>query len=82
MPISATHVLIVLIIVLLLFGAPKLPGMARNIGKSMKIFKSEVRDLRDEDSPRAEITEDGGPSAEDQLGTDAKRQGDSAKRES
>lgn len=40
---SGWHLLIVLAIVLLLFGAPKLPGLARSIGQSMRIFKSEVK---------------------------------------
>ncbi|WP_262426448.1 twin-arginine translocase TatA/TatE family subunit [Brachybacterium sp. Z12] len=29
-----------------MFGANKLPGLARNMGKSMRIFKSEVEELR------------------------------------
>lgn len=35
--------LIVLVVILLLFGAPKLPALARSLGQSLKIFKSEVR---------------------------------------
>ena len=35
--------LIVLAVVLLLFGAPKLPGLAKSLGQSLKIFRSEVR---------------------------------------
>ncbi len=37
------HLLIILAIVLLLFGAPKLPALARSIGQSMKIFRKEMR---------------------------------------
>jgi sec-independent protein translocase protein TatA len=37
------HFLIILVVVLLLFGAPKLPGRARSLGQSMKIFKSEIK---------------------------------------
>lgn len=37
------HLLIVLAIVLLLFGAPKLPGLARSVGQSMKIFRTEIK---------------------------------------
>ena len=40
---SGWHLVIVLFIVLLLFGAPKLPALARSIGQSMKIFKSEIK---------------------------------------
>ncbi|MFF2369318.1 twin-arginine translocase TatA/TatE family subunit [Agromyces sp. NPDC058110] len=38
------HFLIILVIILLLFGAPKLPALARSLGQSMKILKTEVRD--------------------------------------
>ncbi|MGO3148249.1 MAG: twin-arginine translocase TatA/TatE family subunit, partial [Leucobacter sp.] len=34
--------IVIVFIVLLLFGAPKLPGLARSIGQSMKILKKEV----------------------------------------
>lgn len=40
---SGWHLLIVLAVVLLLFGAPKLPGLARSIGQSMRIFRSEIK---------------------------------------
>ncbi len=42
------HLVIILAVVLLLFGAPKLPGLARSIGQSMRIFRSEVRTMKDE----------------------------------
>jgi len=35
---------IILAIVLLLWGAPKLPALAKSLGQSMKIFKKEIRD--------------------------------------
>jgi sec-independent protein translocase protein TatA len=37
------HFLIILVIILLLFGAPKLPALARSLGQSAKIFKSEIK---------------------------------------
>ena len=36
------HFLIILVVILLLFGAPKLPGLARSLGQSLRIFKSEI----------------------------------------
>jgi sec-independent protein translocase protein TatA len=36
------HLLIILVILLLLFGAPKLPALAKSIAQSMKIFKTEI----------------------------------------
>ena len=38
------HALILLAVVLLFFGAAKLPALARSVGQSVKILKSEVRD--------------------------------------
>ena len=46
--VSAVHVIMVLVVVLLLFGANRLPGLAKSIGQSMKIFKNEVKDLADD----------------------------------
>lgn len=40
---------IILILIILLFGAPKLPGLAKSLGQSMKIFKKEVSDLNKDD---------------------------------
>nr|WP_202567552.1 twin-arginine translocase TatA/TatE family subunit [Agreia sp. COWG] len=36
------HALILLAVVLLFFGASKLPNLARSVGQSARIFKSEV----------------------------------------
>ncbi|MFZ4895209.1 Sec-independent protein translocase subunit TatA [Plantibacter sp. Mn2098] len=46
---SGWHLVIILLIVLLLFGAPKLPGLAKSVGQSMRIFKNEVKTLKDDD---------------------------------
>jgi sec-independent protein translocase protein TatA len=40
------HLLAILAVILLLFGAPKLPGLAKSIGQSMRIFKGEVDELK------------------------------------
>ena len=47
------HLLIILGIVVLLFGATKLPALARSIGQSARIFKQETRDLGAEAAPPA-----------------------------
>lgn len=41
---------ILLFVVLLLFGAPKLPGLAKSLGQSMKILKKEVSNDADHES--------------------------------
>ncbi|GAA3707430.1 Sec-independent protein translocase subunit TatA [Streptomyces tremellae] len=40
------HVLVVVLVVALLFGSKKLPDAARGLGKSLRIFKSEVRAMK------------------------------------
>jgi sec-independent protein translocase protein TatA len=37
------HGLILVLVVLLLFAAPKLPGLARSLGQSITIFRGEVK---------------------------------------
>ncbi|MER6937884.1 twin-arginine translocase TatA/TatE family subunit [Nocardioides sp. NBC_00850] len=41
--------LIILAIVILVFGAAKLPELARGTGQALRIFKTETKGLRDED---------------------------------
>ncbi|ROQ59234.1 sec-independent protein translocase protein TatA [Streptomyces sp. 840.1] len=42
------HLLIVAIVVVMLFGAKKLPDTARALGKSMRILKSEAKAMKEE----------------------------------
>lgn len=49
-PIGTTEILIILFIVLLLFGAKKLPELARGLGKSMSEFKKASSELEREAS--------------------------------
>ncbi|WP_323958454.1 twin-arginine translocase TatA/TatE family subunit [Arthrobacter sp. JZ12] len=51
MQIQGWHILIIIVIAILLFGAPKLPGLARSVGQSLRIFKSEVRQMKEENGP-------------------------------
>lgn len=45
------HWIILLLVVVLLFGSKRLPDAARSLGKSMRIFKSEVKELQAERKP-------------------------------
>ncbi len=53
------ELLIIVALVLLLFGAKRLPDAARGLGRSMRIFKAETKGLvdgddgEDDNSPRA-----------------------------
>lgn len=40
--------LVILAIVVLVFGAAKLPDLARSSGQALRIFKTETKDLRDD----------------------------------
>ena len=42
------HIVILLVVILVLFGAKRLPGAADSLGKSMHIFKKSVAGLHDE----------------------------------
>jgi TatA/E family protein of Tat protein translocase len=39
-----SHILLLLIVVVVLFGAKRLPDSARSLGKSMRIFKEEMKE--------------------------------------
>jgi sec-independent protein translocase protein TatA len=45
------HWVIVIAVFVLLFGAKKLPDAARSLGQSMRIFKSEVKEMKTEAKP-------------------------------
>lgn len=53
MRLEGWHIVIIIVIAILLFGAPKLPGLARSVGQSLRIFKSEVRQMKDENPSAA-----------------------------
>jgi len=52
--IRGPELIIILVVVLLLFGAAKLPQLARSLGASAKEFKKGVEDGVDEDEADAE----------------------------
>lgn len=79
---SPWHWAIIAVVVIVLFGSKKLPDAARSLGKSLRIFKSEVRELQNEGKaetpapPPAPATpvqsERVDPPAPDQSHTDAR----------
>ncbi|MFD8718378.1 Sec-independent protein translocase subunit TatA [Streptomyces sp. NPDC059629] len=42
------HLLILVVVILLVFGSKKLPDMARSLGKSARILKSEAKAMKEE----------------------------------
>jgi sec-independent protein translocase protein TatA len=51
------ELLIILAVVVLLFGASKLPDLARNSGRALRIFKSETKGLMSDDTKTPEQLE-------------------------
>ncbi len=49
MRLSSWHVIVLIVVVLIVFGAPRLPMIAKNLGQSLKIFKKEVQELSEDD---------------------------------
>ncbi|WP_374771825.1 Sec-independent protein translocase subunit TatA [Streptomyces sp. NBC_01310] len=56
---GAPEILLILVAVILLFGAKRLPDMARSLGQSMRILKTETKAMR----TREDETTAQGPSA-------------------
>jgi sec-independent protein translocase protein TatA len=53
---TPTHLLIVVLVATVLFGAKRLPDTARQLGKSLRILKAETKALRDETPPGEQRT--------------------------
>lgn len=51
MGLRPTHIIILVGVIVLLFGARRLPSLARSLGRSMRIIKAETRGLIDEPEP-------------------------------
>lgn len=47
------HFLAILAIILLVFGATRLPALSRSLGQSMRIFRSEMKKGSDDDAPES-----------------------------
>ena len=48
MSVGPWEILLIVFVVLLLFGATKLPELARSVGRSARIFKSEVNEMQND----------------------------------
>ena len=46
-----TELLLILLVVLLLFGAKRLPDLSRSVGRSLRILKSETKALHEDEAP-------------------------------
>ena len=63
MKLEGWHLVIVILLAVMLFGAPKLPGLARSVGQSLRIFRSEVRQMKEENPSASTAGDAAGPVA-------------------
>ena len=54
MSLGPWEIALIVLVVVLLFGARKLPELARSMGRSMRIFKSEVKEMKSENEDPAQ----------------------------
>lgn len=54
---GTTELLIILAVLVLLFGATKLPELARGSGRALRIFKAETKELMDGDDADKSVTD-------------------------
>ena len=63
------ELIIIALVIFLLFGATRLPNAARSLGRSMRIFKSEMDEMKT-DGDKKELAEKKAPTAEQQQAQD------------
>jgi sec-independent protein translocase protein TatA len=52
-----TEIILILLVLVLLFGAKKLPELARGSGRALRIFKAETKGLMDDDDESTKTDE-------------------------
>jgi sec-independent protein translocase protein TatA len=74
-----TELLIIFAVIVLLFGASKLPDLARGSGRAIRIFKAETKGVLDDDDDESPSTPELGkstPTSENISRTDKERSPD------
>ncbi|ANS77738.1 hypothetical protein SGUI_0342 [Serinicoccus hydrothermalis] len=71
MRLQAWHIVVLVVAFLLLFGWKNLPNMARSMGESMRVFKSEVDQMKDEGEARKTEKDAERPALDDRKSHDA-----------
>jgi len=63
MNLGPTELIIVLVIILVLFGARKLPDLAKGLGEGIKEFKKAQKEISADSEPKREDGGNGGAAA-------------------
>jgi sec-independent protein translocase protein TatA len=53
-----SHILLVLLVFIVLFGAKRLPDSARSLGRSLRIFKSEMNEMKNDGDEKKKNDDD------------------------
>ena len=68
-----TEIVLILAVIILLFGATKLPELARGSGRALRIFKAETKGLMDDDDDKSKTDEEREIEARAKAQADAER---------
>lgn len=52
------HLLVLVLVILLLFGAAKLPALAKSMGQSARLFKGEMKAMKEDDGKAEQASVD------------------------
>jgi len=74
------ELVLIVLVILLLFGAKKLPELARGSGRALRIFKAETKGLTDDDDDD-DVSDSQKPPAEKELEARREQQSDPIVRE-
>ena len=64
-----TEIILIILVLVLLFGAKKLPELARGSGRALRIFKAETKGLMDDDDDHSPVDQE-----KDKYKTDEQRE--------
>jgi sec-independent protein translocase protein TatA len=73
---GAPEIILIILVIVLLFGAKKLPDLARGSGRALRIFKAETKGLMDDEDDGVKDSE----KTEAQKQLDAQRRAEAAQR--
>jgi len=61
MPLGTTEIILIVAVLFLLFGASRLPQLAKSIGQSRKAFKEGMRDAEEEEKAEKQLATPAAP---------------------